>query len=499
MLSLRSAAAGLISPASHHRSLTRRYSWLLSDGVAALLLLVLTLLALGSGLQQPGELSREDAQTMWLPLYSFLGERLRAGDLPGWNPHQFAGTPFAGDPNAGWGYLPAMLLFATMTPGVAVAGLAVVHLVLGGLTTYVLARVLGMGIVSSLIAGAAYEFSGFFVRSRCCYALTGLNAWLPLTLLGAELALRSHTWPGRLGGWGLAGLGVSQILAAFLGQGSYYGLLALGGYVAYRTLFAPSVPTWGLRDRLRGLVLHGAAILLIGFALAAVSLLPRLETNPETNLAGGAYHGAGASVQEISDQGSLQVTPDVLRSFLESSKWYVGGAAVALALVGAVVAWRRMGVPYFVALGLAAIILTFPITTPLHALLYALLPQFKELHLHAPRRIMVIPPLSVALLAAAGVDSLQHRKRQPRVLALAALLPVVLVLGARWWGGETAISLSPLWRSSLLPPCSSSVPWCRYRWFSASRQWCCCSWWFGSQLGGGSARPYGGAMRDRTG
>src|SRR5215208_4339748 len=120
MLSLRSAA-GLISPASCHRSLTRHQGWFLSDGVAILFLLVLTLVAVWPGLRQPGELAREDAQVLWLPSYSFLGERLHAGDLPGWNPHQYAGTPFAGDPNSGWGYLPAMLLFATMAPGMAIA------------------------------------------------------------------------------------------------------------------------------------------------------------------------------------------------------------------------------------------------------------------------------------------------------------------------------------------------------------------------------------------
>ena len=155
---------------------TRRPGLPLGDGFAVLLLLALTLLAVWPGLRQPGELAKGDVQALWLPLYSFMGERLRAGDLPAWNPHQFAGTPFAGDPNSGWGYLPAMVLFALMAPGMAVAALAVFHLVLGGLTTYVFSRVLGIGIFGSLVAGAAYEFSGFFVRARCCYALTGLGA-----------------------------------------------------------------------------------------------------------------------------------------------------------------------------------------------------------------------------------------------------------------------------------------------------------------------------------
>ena len=58
-------------------------------------------------------------------------------------------------------------------------------------------------------------------------------------MLGAELAIRSCRWRDRGLWWGVSGLGLSQILASWLGQGSYYALLALGGYVAYRTILSP--------------------------------------------------------------------------------------------------------------------------------------------------------------------------------------------------------------------------------------------------------------------
>jgi hypothetical protein len=59
---------------------------------------------------------RGDWPTMFLPLYTFLGQQLRALDVPGWNPHQFSGMPSAGDPSSGWGYLPAMLIYALLPP-----------------------------------------------------------------------------------------------------------------------------------------------------------------------------------------------------------------------------------------------------------------------------------------------------------------------------------------------------------------------------------------------
>ena len=56
----------------------------------------------------------KDTITQYYPWYSYLGERLRSGDIPAWNPHQFSGAPFAGDPLSGWTYLPAMILFTIL-------------------------------------------------------------------------------------------------------------------------------------------------------------------------------------------------------------------------------------------------------------------------------------------------------------------------------------------------------------------------------------------------
>src|SRR5919202_2125128 len=86
-----------------------------------------------------------DSATQYYPWYYFLGESLRSGSVPGWNPYQFSGTPFAADPLTGWTYLPAMVLFTLLPLAVAVKGLMFSHLLLAGLSTYALARTLGMG------------------------------------------------------------------------------------------------------------------------------------------------------------------------------------------------------------------------------------------------------------------------------------------------------------------------------------------------------------------
>ena len=79
---------------------------------------------------------RGDWPTMFLPLYAFLGERLRAFDIPGWNPYQFSGAPFAGDPSSGWGYLPAMVVFALLPLMPAITVFIGLHIVLSAVAAY---------------------------------------------------------------------------------------------------------------------------------------------------------------------------------------------------------------------------------------------------------------------------------------------------------------------------------------------------------------------------
>ena len=83
---------------------------------AGCLLLVFTLVAVW-GLVAGGIVVGKDTITQYYPWYSYLGERLRSGDIPAWNPYQFSGAPFAADPLSGWTYLPAMILFTILPLG----------------------------------------------------------------------------------------------------------------------------------------------------------------------------------------------------------------------------------------------------------------------------------------------------------------------------------------------------------------------------------------------
>jgi hypothetical protein len=368
-----------------------------------------------------------DTATQYYPWYAFLGQSLAAGRIPGWNPAAFSGAPFAADPLSGWTYLPAMAFFALLPLAQAAKVLLVFHPVLAGLSTYAFARAIGLGRAGAFVAGLAYANTGFLqIQNVCCSPVAAIYGWLPLTLLSAEQALRSTHLTARAGWWGLAGLGVSQAAAVWPGQGAYYAALLVGGYIAYRVLVDPCVsPSGGRWGRMARLLQHEACVFAFGAALAAAGLLPRIELNAASNLAGG-YVGDNLDVGGLQlSQWIFLATPGV---------WYVGISVLALAVAAPFVARNHLSRPlwYFGISSLGALFLTRTVETPLHWLLYHVLPGFASLHPHAPERILTVAYLGPALLAGATVCSLRDtRWLRPPVafVGLAALVAVDLAAG----------------------------------------------------------------------
>lgn len=364
----------------------------------------------------------QDAATQFIPWYSLLGERLRAGDIPGWSPHQLAGAPFAADPQSGWTSLLGMLWFMALPLAFAVPLFVFSNVLLSGLFTYALARVHQINSWGALTAGSIYELN-LFVQDRhaCCWAYTGVITWFPLLLLGVEMFIRSSTWTSRGVWWGVAGLALSQVLATWLGQGTYYVLLVLGVYVAYRTLLAPSMLRGKVTARVWALVWHGGAVLLAGALFGAAGLLPRVEYNQLSNLAAG-YGGA----EQDAFIGGWSVGN--WASILTRSDWhYAGVVALLLAVLAPIAAGRRHQVLFFAAVALAALLLSGQGPTFLHLILYRL-PGFDRLHPHYPERVMTVFYLPLALMAGVTISAIWNRGASRWLVAAGGLVGVAVLL-----------------------------------------------------------------------
>lgn len=399
-----------------------------ADLAAVLLLLLLAaILAWNRAIFDSWQV-RMDLLTFFLPWYTFLGDSLRTLSVPAWNPHLFSGAPFAGDPESGWMYFPAMLMFALIPQATAAfTGMVVVQLAVAAGTTYALGRVLGMGTLGSFTAALLY-LTGPFLHwnTHCCLIFSQFATWIPLSLLGIELALQAADWRSRLVPWCLSAFALSQMVAGWIGEGWLYAFLLPAAYIGYRTFLSPPQPGIFLVKRLLTGFATGLATLGLGSALAAAGMLPRYLVNAETNLAGGDYSKVGDAV----------LNPPWTVDYLLSQTLGVGsgyhyraaafgGVAIVLALLALPLVKQRYAAPFFLILTLVAMILTLE-KTPLHTLFY-LIPRFREFNEHDAWRTMALAAIGPAMLSGATIDALPRLRGRLR-LAWLTLLPLIFLL-----------------------------------------------------------------------
>lgn len=424
---------------------------------AGLLVIVAVTIAVTAWLFAGGTLMGQDTATFFLPMFSFLGDRLRAGHLPVWNPDQFSGAAFLADPESGWLYWPAMILFTIFPALLAAQIFLAVHLLLAAFGSFFLGRLLGFSVLGATAAGLAYELNGLVLgRSVCCPVYLQTAAWLPVCLIAAELALVAGTWLRRLGWWWLGAFAVSQVIASWLGQGTYYALLVLGGYVLWRGVVAPRHPAPDWRGRLARALLTGLAIVAGGALLAGAAILPRFEFRRVSNLAS----GYGGDLAWAATSGGWRLR-DFDNRLLEPNLTYLGGALFALAIVAVLTLGRRHGMPFWALMAVAVLLLTTRWINPLQRLLFVLLPQFESLHRHWPERATVVLYLAPAMLAGGVITHAGRHGRPPARWLAAALAPPILLLLILARGGSVgrfaiyaacvtslliAAAVSPRWR-----------------------------------------------------
>ena len=402
---------------------------------------------------------RGDILTQFLPFYRTVAERFANGDLPGWNPAMFSGMPLAGDPITGWGYLPVLISFAIFAPLTAYKVHVIVHIVGAGLATYFFARSLRMGPLGAFAAGLSFVLGPHYQYAQCCTARMQLGPWIPLGLLAVELAVRSRTALVRWIWWGVAGVSIGQMIAGYFGKGMYYGVMVVGGYLAYRTLIAPPGGT-PVKQRLIDLAMHGVGIFGFGAGFAAWVLLPRLDFLDRSNLAGGTYEAVAPGAVDPPAWTVAQALGTIFSA--DRPSYFLGGATVALAIAGAFLGGRRYAVPYFALLSFCVVVLTLK-TTPLHHLFY-LLPRFQVIHEHEPQRILVVLNIGPAILVGAAVAAIQQRVARPRQLVRAAVaVPLIAILfivlverGGRTLGNSVLIA--SIVTGGLIAGCAAA-PW----------------------------------------
>ncbi len=421
---------------------------ILAGGALFLLILGYFWRTLSGDVYQPAD--GGDLVSFLYPTWRFAAAELAQGRLPLWNPTLYGGAPFFADVQAGYLYLPNLLLFLTWPrfPYVALQWMAVLHLWWAALGMYVLLRTLRIGgrhlhPLAALFGGLAFGLSDPLLIHLGNLNLIAVLSWLPWVLAAFDRALRA---PGR--GWlrwsAMAALLLAISTYAGHAQSTLYVGLALALYWLLMLIAQWSEPGRGRRNW------QGAGALaitgVVAALLAAPLLLPVLQHTPLTARGDFAYQDTvGYSLAPVQMIGALAPGFFGRGPALHWGLWqrvelpYAGLAALLLAAAALILTrdgrGRRDLLPWL-GIALVGLAVGLGIYAIAHGWLTQLVPFFGQLR--APARALVLWTLGLSVCAGVGVDALMRAVALPPNLrdakALAAWQSLLRVGTIGWFG-----------------------------------------------------------------
>ena len=392
-----------------------------------------------------------DLVSFLFPTYRFAASRLAQGDLPLWNPYLYGGAPFISDIQAGFLYIPNLVLF-TLNPSfpyTALQWLAIGHLYWAGLGMYVLLRVLRWPDApvmrpAALFGAIAFQFSDPLLIHVGNLNLIAVLSWMPWVVAAYVLAVERR----RLAWAGAAGVLFAVANYAGHAQSTLYVGLALAVAATLRMATAAVADGAEPKAWTRAVRRDGPALIIaLGLAalLSAPILLPSLQLARYTERSEFSYQDT-VSFSLAPAQAIGLLTPGFFGRgpALHWGLWdrvetpYAGVAALLMAIAALLLApasLRRMLWPW-AGLGLFGFVTALGVYAILHGWLTALLPAFDQFR--APARALVLWTFAVATLGAVGVDLTAQRRAGAApsdATSRPGLLDGLLKTGARVWLG----------------------------------------------------------------
>ena len=240
---------------------------------AILLLLPLLYFLPGKVILAPG-----DGWTQNLGVRYLIGESIRQGILPLWNPYIFGGMPLLATVYPGALYPPSWL-FAFLSPVWAINIVVITTFQLALIGTYLFARSVKLSKLGALVAAITFSFGGFMIAHIGHTSRIAAAAWLPFVLLAIEKLFQENKWR-----W--VCLGALFIFLQFIAgepQMLFFTALVSGCYVLFSLLIREQqIARWKF-------ILSGAVMALCGSLFSCLLLLPARELQAQGERANMAY------------------------------------------------------------------------------------------------------------------------------------------------------------------------------------------------------------------
>jgi hypothetical protein len=342
------------------------------------------------------------------------------GQVPLWDPYAFAGSPFAGEtlPTA---FYPLRLLFALVplnrngliSPRFFDEYLALTH-VLCAWFTFALLRELGRSRFAAFAGACAFSLGGLLVRMIWPQYIESC-IWLPAVFLFLLRALRAERRDRALLESALAGLCLG--LSILTGGMAFFIMQAIFAVTAvlFYGMSSPSARGIGSRSHwIRMALILGTALVVAG-GLGAVQLLPANEYSQVSirYIDGGPFPAADKIPYHRLVPG---MWPQSIVSALfpngfdgkfggeEYFPFYIGVFPFFLAVAGVWKCRENVWVRYLTGLAVLAFVYSLGSLSPLHGVLYALVPFLWMAR--SANRFLYLVSFALAILAAFGLDAL---------------------------------------------------------------------------------------------
>ncbi len=360
------------------------------------------------------------------PIAHYLRESFWRGEIPLWNPLSYCGTPFLAEWNPQVLYPPA-LFYIIFPLAWALPVFCLLHLYLGGLGMFFLARRWSGNNLAAAVAGMAFAFSGLMVN---CFTypvtLAGLG-WMPWLVWLGERAWRQG------GRWliVIVGVGALQMLSGAVEQVLLTWFLL--GLLWLADFFQGEWPRVKLIWRGVGLV--------VGIAgLCAAQLLPFLDLLQHSSRQGN--FDAAQWPMPLTGWANLLVplfhcngwNAGVFMQAEQSwtASYYVGAVIVALA-AGAMWRTRSPRVALLVAATWLGLVLALGEATPVYRWLRDNVGLVGLIRF--PVKFVVLPVFTLPLLAAIGLAQKQNLApdRAAKSWARFWLATVAVIAALVWW------------------------------------------------------------------
>ncbi|MGA3188013.1 MAG: YfhO family protein [Bryobacteraceae bacterium] len=349
-------------------------------------------------------LESPDMGSLVMPWFQFQASEWHEGRFPLWDPNSWTGQPLIGQAQPGAAYPLNWLMFwmplndrGWLRQDVLHWYYVLIHF-LAALTCYALARELGRSRGASIVAGCIFSLGGYVAYTDWPQMLNGA-VWAPLVFLYLfRVARGERVWTSSL----LSGF--------FLGVAWLVGHHQLPLFVSIAAAILWIAVVASSQQPVARIRLAMAAFLITGMT-SAFQTLPTAEYGRQAVRWVGADEPEGLDetvAYELHRPYSLKpisiiglVIPGVEHGSYDS---YMGGVAVALGVLGAILGWRDRRVRWLAAMAVGGILFALGPNSVFHGMLYAILPLVNKARV--PAAGSVIFALGLAPLAAFGIDRL---------------------------------------------------------------------------------------------